>query len=124
MKYTLAITDNNLKMNFTYFEDLDDARAALKELVRNPIKEYIKDFSTEPDLVIQRIGKKKKIYTHQLPYDITSGEDYVALSIKENQQFIIGGVIAETTKIDRILADNTSYANISFESMFDDDEEN
>lgn len=123
MKYTLAITDNNMKMNFTYFDDLDDARAALKELVRNPIKEYIKDFSTEPDLVVQKIGKKKKLYTRQLPYDIVSGEDYISLSIKENQQFIIGGVITETTKINQILADNTSYANISFESMFEEDDE-
>lgn len=120
MKYTLAITDKDLSISHLYFEELDDARAALKEKVRDPINEYIKDFDSTHTLVIQKLGKKKRLYTHELPYSITQGSDYCALVIRDNSEYVLGGVIAETAKIDRILADNSSYAN----AAFPDEEEN
>lgn len=124
MKYTLAITNENMDLSFKYFVELEDARAALKEFVINPIKEYIKDFDSTHTLVVQKIGKKKKLYTRQLPYEIVQGSDYISLMIRERNQFILGGVIAETARIDQILADNSVYANISFDGLEDDEEEN
>lgn len=114
MKYTLAITNKDLSMSHLYFEELDDARAALKDKVRDPISEYIKDLDSTHTLVIQKLGKKKRLYTHELPYSLVQGADYCSLVIRESQEHILSGVIAETKRIDQILADNSSYAHAAF----------
>lgn len=120
MKYTLVITKGtNMATSSLLFETLEEARQALREKVRLPIKEYIAQFDPTPALVIQQVGKKT-LYSRQLPYDIVRGEDYVALIIKENHEFIIGGAIAETEKIAQMITDKSPYAHVKY---LDEDED-
>jgi protein-arginine kinase len=114
MKYTLTITNRDFSMERFMYEELEEARAAIVEKVYKPIQEFIKDFNHTPVLKIVKIGRKKKLYVHQLPYDIIRGADYRALVITDTDEFILGGVIMETDRIEKLLLDNSYYADIKF----------
>jgi protein-arginine kinase len=114
MKYTLTITNRDFSMERFMYEELEDARAAIVEKVYKPIQEFIKDFNHTPVLKVVKIGRKKKLYIHQFPYDIIRGADYRALVITDTDEFIIGGVIMETDRIEKLLLDNSYYADIKF----------
>lgn len=118
--YTLRITNQNLEVVDKFYQDLDEARAALKEFVRVPINEYIKEVGDNTILFIEKLGKKRKAYHNRLPYEIVRGSDYISLISRENNEFILGGVIELTSKIPAVLADNTHYAHVSYDELDED----
>lgn len=118
--YTLRITNQNLEVVDRFYQDLDEARAALKEFVRVPINEYIKEVGDNTILFIEKLGKKRKAYHNRLPYEIVRGSDYISLILRENNEFILGGVIESTSKIPAVLADNTLYALVSYDELDED----
>lgn len=118
--YTLRITNQNLEVVDKFYEELEEARAALNEFVRVPVNEYIKEVGETTTLFIEKLGKKRKAYHNQFPYQIIRGSDYVSLILCDNSEFILGGVIELTSKIPAILSDNSHYAHVSYDELDED----